>query len=130
MTPTCSVWASSGASIQDAHLVLFVKIGTGIGASMIMDGELLRGSDSAEGDIGHAKIPGVEETCSSCGEPGCLAAIASGRAMVRDLRRLGHQPITTVTLWIWSVREIRTRCGSSLPPVGHSAMCCPRRSAC
>jgi len=78
-----------------AHLVLFVKIGTGIGASMIMDGELLRGSNSAEGDIGHAKIPGVEETCSSCGEPGCLAATASGRAMVRDLRRLGHAPVTT-----------------------------------
>jgi len=78
-----------------AHLVLFVKIGTGIGASMIVDGELLRGSGSAEGDIGHAKIPGVEETCSSCGEPGCLAAIASGRAMVRDLRRLGHTPVTT-----------------------------------
>ena len=50
----------------DAHMVLFVKIGTGIGSSMIMDGELLHGSDSAEGDIGHAKIIGVEETCSSC----------------------------------------------------------------
>ena len=79
----------------DAHMVLFVKVGTGIGASMIIDGELLRGSDSAEGDIGHAKIPGVEETCSSCGEHGCLAATASGRAMVRDLRRLGHTPVTT-----------------------------------
>jgi predicted NBD/HSP70 family sugar kinase len=40
-----------------AHLVLFVKVGTGIGASMIIDGDLLRGSDAAEGDIGHAKIP-------------------------------------------------------------------------
>ena len=62
---------------------------------MIVDGALLRGSDSAEGDIGHAKILGVEETCSSCGARGCLAAIASGRAMVRDLRRLGHDPSTT-----------------------------------
>jgi predicted NBD/HSP70 family sugar kinase len=79
----------------NAHLVLFVKVGTGIGASMIIDGELLRGSDSAEGDIGHAKIPGVEETCTSCGEPGCLAATASGRAMIRDLRALGHSPVTT-----------------------------------
>jgi predicted NBD/HSP70 family sugar kinase len=78
-----------------AHLVLFIKVGTGIGASMIVDGELLRGSESAEGDIGHAKILGVEETCLSCGERGCLAATASGRAMVRDLRRLGHQPATT-----------------------------------
>jgi len=79
----------------NAHQVLFVKVGTGIGASVIIDGELLRGSDSAEGDIGHAKITGVEETCSSCGARGCLAAIASGRAMVRDLRRLGHEPSTT-----------------------------------
>jgi predicted NBD/HSP70 family sugar kinase len=78
-----------------AHLMIFVKIGTGIGASVILEGELLRGSDSAEGDIGHAKIIGVEYTCSSCGARGCLAAIASGRAMARDLRRLGHQPTTT-----------------------------------
>ena len=78
----------------DAHQVLFIKVGTGIGASVIIDGELLRGTDSAEGDIGHAKIIGVEETCSSCGARGCLAAIASGRAMVRDLRRLGHEPST------------------------------------
>jgi predicted NBD/HSP70 family sugar kinase len=79
----------------DAHQVLFVKVGTGIGASVIIDGELLRGSDAAEGDIGHAKMPGAEETCSSCGARGCLAAIASGRAMVRDLRRLGHELSTT-----------------------------------
>jgi predicted NBD/HSP70 family sugar kinase len=88
----------------NAHQVLFVKVGTGIGASVIIDGELLRGSDSAEGDIGHAKITGVEETCSSCGARGCLAAIASGRAMVRDLRRLGHEPSTTRDV----VRLVRT----------------------
>ena len=79
----------------DAHLILFVKIGTGIGASVILDGALLRGSDSAEGDIGHAKIIGVEQTCRGCGAHGCLAATASGQAMVRDLRRLGHHPSTT-----------------------------------
>ena len=78
-----------------AHLILFVKVGTGIGSSVIIDGAVLRGSDSVEGDIGHAKIPGVEEVCSSCGARGCLAAAASGRAMVRDLRRLGLAPTTT-----------------------------------
>ncbi len=79
----------------DAHLVLFVKVGTGIGASVILDGNLLRGSASAEGDIGHAKVRGITETCSTCGATGCLAATASGRAMARDLRRLGRQADTT-----------------------------------
>ena len=78
-----------------AHLILFVKVGTGVGSSVIIDGQVLRGSDSVEGDIGHAKILGVEETCSSCGARGCLAATASGRAMVRDVRRLGLDPATT-----------------------------------
>ncbi len=71
-----------------AHLILFVKIGTGIGASVVLDGELLRGSDSAEGDIGHAKIIGVEETCSSCGARGCLAA-------TRQRARHGPRPAAT-----------------------------------
>ena len=79
----------------DAHLVVFVKVGTGIGASVIVDGNLLRGSASAEGDIGHAKVRGITETCSTCGATGCLAATASGRAMARDLRRLGREAETT-----------------------------------
>ncbi len=78
-----------------AHLILFVKVGTGVGSSVIIDGEVLRGADSVEGDIGHLKIPDVDEICSSCGARGCLAATASGRAMVRDLRRLGLVPETT-----------------------------------
>jgi len=77
----------------DTHLLVFVKVGTGIGSSILLDGELVRGSDSAEGDIGHAKIVGVDELCS-CGSRGCLAALASGRALIRDLTRLGHPLVT------------------------------------
>jgi len=76
------------ATYPDVHLLLFVKVGTGIGASILVDGRLLRGRHAAEGDIGHVKIGG-DEVCS-CGAIGCLAAAASGRAMVRDLNRLGH----------------------------------------
>ena len=107
----------------DAHQVLFIKVGTGIGASVIIDGALLRGTDSAEGDIGHAKITGVEETCSSCGARGCLAAIASGRAMVRDLRRLGHEPPTMRDVVSSYAPGTRMPSGSSPLPVGRWAMC-------
>jgi hypothetical protein len=30
-----------------AHLILFIKVGTGVGSSMIIDGEVLRGSGAA-----------------------------------------------------------------------------------
>jgi predicted NBD/HSP70 family sugar kinase len=114
----------------DAHQVLFIKVGTGIGASVIIDGELLRGTDSAEGDIGHAKITGVEETCSSCGARGCLAAIASGRAMVRDLRRLGFEPSTMRDV----VQLVRAGNPDAVRVVttagGPWAVCCRRPSVC
>ncbi|MFP5282909.1 MAG: ROK family protein [Actinomycetes bacterium] len=82
------------AEHPDAHLMLFVKVGTGIGAAILVDGQVLRGRHAAEGDIGHVKIGGVEEVCS-CGAVGCLAATASGRALVRDLNRLGHATRTS-----------------------------------
>lgn len=78
----------------DVHLLLFVKVGTGIGAAIVVDGQVLRGRHAAEGDIGHVKLTGVEDVCS-CGAVGCLAATASGRAMVRDLNRLGHSLATS-----------------------------------
>jgi predicted NBD/HSP70 family sugar kinase len=60
----------------------------------VVDGRVLRGRHAAEGDIGHVKIGGVEDVCS-CGAVGCLAATASGRAMIRDLNRLGHELSTS-----------------------------------
>ena len=112
----------------NAHLILFVKVGTGVGSSLIIDGEVLRGSDSVEGDIGHAKIPGIEETCSSCGARGCLAATASGRAMVRDLRRLGLEAVTArdvvdlVRVGNPDAVRVVTRAGSALGDVLSTAV--------
>ena len=68
--------------------LLFVKVGTGIGAALVLGGEIFRGADGAEGDIGHAKIAGLETVCA-CGAAGCLASSASGGAMARDLREAG-----------------------------------------
>jgi predicted NBD/HSP70 family sugar kinase len=72
----------------DAHSLLFVKVGTGIGAALVLDGTVFRGADGAEGDIGHAKIAGLDSVCA-CGARGCLASAASGGAIARDLREDG-----------------------------------------
>lgn len=70
------------------HLV-FVKAGTGIGCGVIASGRLHRGAVGAAGDISHLPVAGHEDVQCSCGRTGCLEAVASGAALVRDLRAAG-----------------------------------------
>jgi len=71
--------------------LLFVKVATGIGAGMVVDGRVLRGADSSEGDLGHVRITSADDgPLCVCGARGCLAASASGRALARALREQGE----------------------------------------
>ncbi|MCS5498370.1 ROK family protein [Cnuibacter physcomitrellae] len=71
--------------------VLFVKVGTGIGAGIVtVDGSLLRGADGAAGDIGHVRVAGSDAPCS-CGSIGCLEAAASVQAIGRSLGMAGAE---------------------------------------
>ena len=68
--------------------MIFVKVATGIGAGIISGGRLHRGAQGAAGDLGHvAALHGGDTPCT-CGNVGCLEAVASGPAIVRALR--GH----------------------------------------
>lgn len=64
--------------------LIVVKAATGIGAGLIVDGRLHRGDSMGAGQIGHMRLPGARERCL-CGETGCLATVASGRALLRAL---------------------------------------------
>jgi len=67
---------------QDANLI-YCKIGSGIGAGLLSRGHLHRGTNGAAGDIGHVRVRDSSAACR-CGKVGCLEAVASGWAMVRD----------------------------------------------
>lgn len=64
--------------------VLLVHTTLGIGASAIAEGALVRGRTRQAGRIAHARVPGATAPCE-CGRRGCVAAIASGRAVLRSL---------------------------------------------
>jgi predicted NBD/HSP70 family sugar kinase len=70
------------------HL-LFVKVATGIGAGIISDGGIRRGAQGAAGDLGHIAVPGGADILCRCGNTGCVEAIASGRAVARQLGEAG-----------------------------------------
>jgi len=71
----------------DCSAFVLVKVSTGIGAGVVVDGSIYRGIDGGAGDIGHIRV-GAEALCR-CGSYGCLAAVASGGAVARRLAETG-----------------------------------------
>lgn len=67
----------------------FIKVSSGIGSGIVVGGQVYRGTDGGAGDIGHVKIAGYDDLLCQCGAHGCLAAVASGRAVAESLSRLG-----------------------------------------
>ncbi len=66
-----------GAGRGFRHLI-FAVIGTGIGAGIIIDGKLFRGTYGSAGEIGHMLItPDLGFECG-CGNSGCFMSHASG----------------------------------------------------
>jgi predicted NBD/HSP70 family sugar kinase len=74
-------------AFPDVPNFLFVKVGTGIGAGIILDGELRQGAQGGAGSLGHIAVPGRESVPCRCGNFGCLEAVASTRAVVETFFR-------------------------------------------
>ena len=73
----------------DVDNLVFVKVATGIGSGIIIDGALRRGTQGAAGDLGHLNVPHDEVAVCHCGNTGCLEAVASGDAVAARLRAIG-----------------------------------------
>ncbi|WP_019815801.1 ROK family protein [Saccharomonospora saliphila] len=81
--------------------LLYVKIGTGIGAGISHGGRLHRGAQGCAGDIGHAAVSDDSGVVCRCGKTGCLEAVAGGAALARDgdaLARSGASPALAAVL--------------------------------
>ncbi|HEY7594094.1 MAG TPA: ROK family transcriptional regulator [Actinophytocola sp.] len=73
----------------DEPNMMFVKVATGIGSGLISDGRLHRGSAGSAGDMGHVQLPHGADVPCSCGNLGCLEAVASGSAIAARLSAAG-----------------------------------------
>ncbi|GAA1574482.1 ROK family protein [Kribbella sancticallisti] len=77
------------AGYPDCPAFVLVKVSTGIGAGVVIDGSVFRGIDGGAGDIGHIRIRDAGDAKCQCGSLGCLAAVASGGAVAGALSELG-----------------------------------------
>lgn len=73
----------SGIAVSHVNVVV-VKIGTGIGAGIISNGRIHRGTQGAAGDVGHIQVVDAATVLCRCGNVGCLEALAGGAALARD----------------------------------------------
>ncbi len=67
--------------------MIFVVVGTGVGAAMIIDGQLFRGAHNSAGEIGHTTLDLNGEPCQ-CGSRGCAETYLSGPWLARRYQRL------------------------------------------
>lgn len=66
---------------------LFVSLGTGIGAAVVLGGVAYTGAHGSGGEFGHMAVNPAGPRCA-CGQVGCLEAVAAAPALVRRYREL------------------------------------------
>ena len=68
--------------------MIYVKVSSGIGAGIVIDGRLHRGVTGLAGELGHVRVRSEGAVCR-CGNRGCLETVASTDALL-DLLRPAH----------------------------------------
>jgi glucokinase len=68
-----------GAGRGAADMV-YIVVGTGVGAAVIVGGELYRGPHNSAGEVGHITIDPAGDRCA-CGNVGCVETFTSGPAL-------------------------------------------------
>lgn len=71
-------WAYGAA--RGERNVAYIKVGTGIGCGLLINGQIYHGSTGSAGEIGHITIDENGPMCQ-CGNRGCLEAVAGGHAI-------------------------------------------------
>jgi len=84
-----------------------LKVGRGIGAGIIIDGELYYGDNYGAGEIGHFNIVDGGKPCR-CGQSGCLETVSSNQAVVREARVAASLPTTSLHKYADSPATITT----------------------
>jgi len=77
------LWWGPGSSGKD---LAYIKVATGIGAGLIIDGRIFRGSGGIAGEIGHTSIDTNGPQCV-CGLKGCLTTFIGTPALLERAKK-------------------------------------------
>jgi glucokinase len=86
-----AAWAETKLGAARGHqCVVLIAVGTGIGAGIVINGEIYRGRWGLAGEPGHYRVVPGGRPCQ-CGNRGCWEQYASGNALVAEARELARQ---------------------------------------
>lgn len=80
---------------RGSRCAVYVTISTGIGAGVIINGNLYRGAHGFAGEVGHIPLEANGPRCA-CGNTGCFEALASGSAIAAQARQAVLQGSPTI----------------------------------
>jgi glucokinase len=72
---------------RDVNDMVYIVVGTGVGAAIIINGQLYRGANNLAGEVGHITVDMNGPACS-CGSNGCLEGYTAGPDLVERYRDL------------------------------------------
>ncbi len=84
--------------------LIVINVGHGIGAGIVIDGQLFQGDGGGAGEIGHVVAVWDGGQACRCGNRGCLETVASAQAVVKRARELALD--STGSIFAQSPREI------------------------
>jgi len=114
-------WFGAGAGLSSFAVI---TVGTGIGAGLSIGGRVVSGAHGVAGEVGHLPVgrdgADADRMCT-CGNRGCVEAVASTQAIVEQARQATGDPILTMADAVRlarsgdaAVREVFSRAGHAL----------------
>ena len=80
------LWMGAG---ENARSVLLVTLGSGVGSGLIVEGQVISGSNGAAGEVGHMTVVPGGRPCK-CGRMGCVERYVSARGIVQNFLEAGE----------------------------------------
>ncbi|MCP3757373.1 ROK family protein [Streptomyces sp. NPDC056773] len=106
------VWGS-GRGVKD---LAYIKVASGVGAGLVINGQIYRGPGGTAGEIGHITLDESGPVCR-CGNRGCLETFAAAR-YVLPLLQSSHGPELTMERVVELARDGDPGCRRVITDVG------------
>ena len=99
--------------------IAYVKLSEGVGAGLVLGGQVVRGRDGTAGEIGHITTDEFGQVCR-CGNRGCVETVVAARRVVELLEPMLGQELTIADV-VRRAREGNNSCVRVLADTGRQA---------